>query len=301
MEIRPIRDESDIEHVVGVINRVDPDDPITAHEFVSWGQQKREREDLVAERDGEIVGAARAFLESQRPNPWLLIWVPPEQRRQGVGSALFGGASRWAGSKGHTAFETWIREGMPAGIAFANALGFEETGRERGLRLDLTAIEAPAVEAPAGIELLSWAERPELATGIYEVYGEAVMDIPGEEDAEVEPFEDWLRNDMQSSGDRADATFVALAGEEVVGYAKFHLSEAQPTRAYHDMTGVKRAWRGRGIARALKATQIRWAKENGYEELRTSNEERNAPIRKLNKRFGYEPAVGRIYLRGPLA
>jgi len=301
VETRAIRDESDIESVVGIANAVYPDDPITAHEFVSWGDQARERCDLVADDNGSIVGAARTFFESRRPNPWVHIWVPPAERRRGIGSALFGDASAWARSKGYAGFEAWIREDADESIAFASRLGFEETGRERGLSLDLTAIEAPVVQAPAGIELTTWAKRPEVAPGLHEVYAEAAVDIPGEEDEEVDPFEEWLRNDMQSAGDRAEGTFVALAGDEVVGYAKFHFSAAQPTTVYHDMTGVKRAWRGRGIASALKATQIRWAKENGYEELRTSNEERNAPIRKLNKRFGYRPAVGRIYLRGPLA
>jgi predicted GNAT superfamily acetyltransferase len=65
------------------------------------------------------------------------------------------------------------------------------------------------------------------------------------------------------------------------------------------MTAVKRAWRGRGIARALKATQINWALENGYTELHTSNEERNDPINRLNARLGYRPGVATIYLVGP--
>jgi mycothiol synthase len=301
METRPIRDESDIACVVGIMNAVYPEDPVTAHEFVAWGEQARERCDLAADDEGTIVGAARAFFESRRPNPWLHIWVPPAERRHGIGSALFADASSWARSKGYAGFEAWVREDADGSIAFASGLGFEETGRERGLTLDLTAIDAPVVHAPAGIELTTWAERPEVAPGLHEVYAEAAVDIPGEEDEQVEPFEDWLRHDMQSVSDRADGTFVALAGVEVVGYAKFHFSAAQPTTVYHDMTGVKRAWRGRGIASALKATQIRWAKENGYEQLRTSNEERNAPIRKLNERFGYRPAIGRIYLRGALA
>jgi len=301
VEIRPIRDKSDVESIVGIINAVYADDPITDHEFVSWGEQARERIDLVAERGGTIVGAARGYFESHRPNPWVHIWIPASERRRGVGSALFTEASGWARSSGHTAFEAWAREDAADSIAFATGLGFDEVGRERGLTLDLTRIEAPAVGVPAGIELVTWAERPELEHGLFEVYADSVRDVPGEEDAEVESFDEWLRNEMQSAGDRADGTFVALAGDEVVGYAKFHFSAAQPTRVHHDLTGVKRAWRGRGIATALKAMQIRWAKENGYEELRTSNEERNAPIRKLNKRFGYEPAVGRIYLRGPLA
>jgi hypothetical protein len=54
------------------------------------------------------------------------------------------------------------------------------------------------------------------------------------------------------------------------------------------------------VAGALKATQIGWAKEHGYEELRTANEERNEPIRRLNARLGYRPAPGQVFLEGPL-
>jgi len=64
---------------------------------------------------------------------------------------------------------------------------------------------------------------------------------------------------------------------------------------------VKRAWRGRGIAGALKRRQIAWAKENGFRRVVTNNEERNEPIRRLNERLGYEPALGRSLMRGPFA
>ncbi|HUB37946.1 MAG TPA: GNAT family N-acetyltransferase, partial [Streptosporangiaceae bacterium] len=87
-------------------------------------------------------------------------------------------------------------------------------------------------------------------------------------------------------------------GEEVVGFAK--LSLTAPAAAGNSMTAVKRAWRGRGVASALKATEINWALANGYTELHTSNEERNTPVNRLNARLGYRPGVGRIYLVGPL-
>ena len=160
-------------------------------------------------------------------------------------------------------------------------------------------IEPPAVEPPNGVEIVTWAERPELARGMYDVALEALPDIPGSEGDRVEPFADWLAHEMQGSGDRPEATFVALASDEIVGFAKFSLTEAQPTTAHHDLAGVKRAWRGRGVARALKATQIAWAKANGYDQLRTRNDERNAPIRHLNDRLGYRPSIGRVYLEGP--
>ena len=67
------------------------------------------------------------------------------------------------------------------------------------------------------------------------------------------------------------------------------------------MTGVKRAWRGRGIARALKCAEIAWAMRAGYRQLETSNEVRNEPIRRLNARLGYRTAPGRVMMQGPLA
>ena len=189
----------------------------------------------------------------------------------------------------------------PESLAFGEARGFVEERRELGVVLHLSEIDPPPVEPPDGVQIVTWAQRPELARGMYEVGCEALPDIPGAEEDAVEPFEDWLAHEMQGSGDRPDATFVAVAGDEVVGYAKFSFTAAQPTTAHHDLSGVKRAWRGRGIARALKAAQINWALANGYRELHTRNEQRNEPIRRLNAQFGYRPSVGRMYLVGPVA
>ena len=136
---------------------------------------------------------------------------------------------------------------------------------------------------------------------MYAVAREAYPDVPGEDEAEMASFEDWLSADMQGESDRPEATFVALADSEVVGYAKLALSSARPRVVMHDMTGVRRAWRGRGIAGALKRAEIAWAKTNGYTRLETFNEERNEPIRRLNERHGYQPEPGQIIVRGPIA
>jgi GNAT superfamily N-acetyltransferase len=136
---------------------------------------------------------------------------------------------------------------------------------------------------------------------MYEVAREAYPDVPGEDATDVAPYEEWLAMDLQGAGDRPEATFVAVVGDEVVAYAKLSLSLARPTVAMHDMTGVRRAWRGRGIANALKAAEIAWAVEHGYERLETQNEERNVPIRRLNERYGYVVEPGSVTVRGPIA
>jgi GNAT superfamily N-acetyltransferase len=258
--------------------------------------------DLLAREDGVVLGSGLAALFPGLPeSPRALVTVPPGRRGRGAGTALYSALSDWARERGLERFETIVADNDPDSLAFAERRGFVEERRERGVALDVTAIEPPPVEPPAGVEIVSWADRPELARGLFEISVEASPDVPGYEDEQHEPFEAWLEHDMQGPSDRPEATFVAVAGAEVVGYAKFSLSSTSTTSAYHDLTAVKRDWRGRGIARALKSAQIGWAKANGYEQLRTTNDERNTAMRRLNEQLGYRPTVGRIYLRGPLA
>jgi GNAT superfamily N-acetyltransferase len=301
-EVKACAGEADEQRSLDVYNAVWPHEAITMDEVRHFKAAMTAHVDFVAWIDRAPAGSGFAAIIPQRPDvPNVLLTVLQEERRQGVGTALYEAISDWVRGHGLDVLEAVVSDEDPESLAFAERRGFREDRREKGVSLKLTEIESPSVEPPEGIEIVSWADRPDLARGIYEVALEASPDVPGSEDEIMEPFEDWLVNDMQGSGDKPDATFLAVAGDEVVGYAKFSLTDAQPKTAHHDLTGVKRAWRGHGIARALKATQIRWAKEHGYEELQTRNDERNAPIRHLNREFGYRPATGRIYLRGPLA
>jgi hypothetical protein len=101
----------------------------------------------------------------------------------------------------------------------------------------------PEIDPPAGVEIVTWPERPELAPGLYAVACEAYPDVPGDEATPMDPYEQWLSNDMQGDSDRPDATFIALFDGEVGGYAKLSLSRSDPKVAYHDMTGVRRELR----------------------------------------------------------
>ncbi len=302
IEISPYADEADEQRGLDVYNAIWPEDRIGLEEARSYRAGQLDNVDLLARIDGVVSGAAIGSIQPQWPGfVAAFVSVLPEARHRGVGTALYEAISTWARDRGLDTIEAIVHDDDPESLGFAQRRGFVEHSHEKGVSLDLTRIEPPEIEPPEGVEITTWAERPELGRGMYEVVLEAAPDIPGGEDETIEPFEHWMEHDMQGPGDRPDATFVAIAGDEVIGFAKFSLSVAQATTAHHDLTGVKRAWRSRGVARALKATQISWAKANGYEELRTRNDERNAPIRHLNEEFGYRPAVGRIYLHGPLA
>ena len=302
LEVTPCVDERDEQLSLDVYNAVWPHAAVTMDEVRSFKQSVRAHHDVVARLDGVPVGSALTVLVPHRSDRVLtIVTVLASHRRRGIGGALYAELSAWTRERGLAEIEVPVLDNDPESLAYATRRGFVEERRELGVVLDVTGMEPPAVDPPEGIEVVSWAERPELAPGMYEVSLEAYPDVPGFEDDELEPYEDWLAHDMQGSGDLPEATFVAVAGDEVVGYAKFSLTQAQPRVAFHDMSGVKRAWRGRGVARALKTAQIRWAIANGFTELHTRNEERNEPIRRLNASLGYRPGIGRVYLVGPLA
>jgi GNAT superfamily N-acetyltransferase len=277
------------------------DEADTVDGYLDWKRQSRETVWLLASDDGQDVGAAIGIGGWHAPEGVARgeVRVAADVRGRGVGSALLARLSEWATGLGYSELMGPVKEVDDASLHWTERRGFAEVGRNSLLVLDLTAIAPPEIVAPDGITIVSWAERPDAAPGMYEVAREAYPDIPGEEDAEVEAFEQWLSMDMQGAGDRPEATFVALSDDEVVAYAKLSLSRARPTVAMHDITGVKRAWRGRGIAGALKAAEIAWAVENGYERLETQNEERNEPIRRLNQRHGYVVEPGSVTVRGP--
>ena len=301
IRVSPAAGEADEHRSLQIYNAVHPDDPVGPLDVREWRRQCRAAEVFLAEVDGELAGAAHVGVPSYADTPAGQAYVLTDHRGRGAGQALYATASRWASRQGATRLRTTIDEGDADSIAWAERRGFREVSRDRLVELDLSAHDAPPAEPPQGVEIVTWAQRPELARGLYEVAAEALPDIPGARHERVEPYEEWLSVHMQGEGDRPEGTFVALAGEEVVGYAKFSFGDARPDRLFHDLTAVRRAWRGRGIARALKHAQIAWAKQRGYRYLRTANEDRNEPIRRLNEQLGYRPIPGRIVFEVPIS
>ena len=296
-EIREIG-EQEIDAFVEVMDAVFPREDITAAGLVDWRRQAEGMAWFLT--DG---GAGFALVGWHTPPGHAIagVAVLPGRRGHGLGDELLRTAADWARAHGATQLEGGIPEDDEVSIAWAAARGFEEIGRNSRMVLDLTAIEAPDVTPLPGVQIVTWAELPELAEGLWEVAREASPDVPGEEDTDVGTFDEWLERDMRGAGDRPEAVFAAVEDGEVLGFAKLSFLTERTDRAYHDLTGVKRAHRGRGIAAALKATQIAWARAHGYESLQTSNEVRNAPIRHLNAKHGYVLEPGNVIVRRAIA
>jgi GNAT superfamily N-acetyltransferase len=275
-----------------IYNEVWPRRTATSDDVRAWERASLATADFLGAIDGEDAGSLAVGIATSVPDLCLMfITVLPAMRRRGLGGTFLETAWTWAREHGVRQLETAVESDDAESLDFALRRGFHEHSRELGLELDVTELEPPAVDPPAGIEIVLLADRPELATGAYEVGSEAIPDVPGSEDWTPPPFEQFAAAHL-----RGLAIFVAVADGEVVGYAKLH-EKADGRTATHGMTALKRAWRGRGIAKALKRAQIGWAKANGIERLAATNEERNAAMRRINESLGYQEAPGRVHLR----
>lgn len=288
--------DADLEAMIDVRRRVDPDvRPSVAGLRHNLATSEAGLAYLVARLGADPVACGYveawtdAFAEAQ-------LEVVPERRGRGIGSVLLAEESRHARRLGAHELQFEVREADSTSRAFLERRGYRRVGGEKAVSLDLARVD-PRVEPPPGVEIVSRAERPHLLEGMYEVSLEAEPDIPG--NVGMRTFTAWRAHEIDRPSRRPELTFLALAGDEVVGFAAV---DVFGPRAFHGLTAVKRAWRRRGIATALKHAEMRAAKRAGFDRLLTGSEERNLPMRRLNEKLGYRPdrAHSTVVMRGPL-
>jgi mycothiol synthase len=255
--------------------------------------------------DGEPVGVGSAGVPVGIEGSIVAtsLFVLREARHRGVGGQLYQQVAAHARSLGLSELLMFSFEDDPDTAGFAEHHGFSVVGRVCGLRLPLKGCPRPESPPPAGVLITTVAERPELAHGVWEVACEAFPQIPhgGRAPMQAGSYEQFAAAHLSGPRYIPDATFVAVAGGEAVGYAQLEWMSRATRIADHAMIAVRNDWRGRGIAQALKAAQIAWALDTGLHELRAGNDERNSPARAVNAHFPYVPLPDFLRLRGPAA
>lgn len=302
--IRELGSDDDFTAWLDVHNRTSPCRPEGPRSLRHLWSVAPEWQAVVAWRDDRAVGVAHVEVELWSPesrHAEATILVPRDERRAGVGTALYGAVSRWAIEHGREGLDIWLDEADPDAVSFWAHRGFEEVGRERVSHLDLRGEPPATIEPPTGVTLVTLADRDDLEAGMYRVAVEGIADIPAVDRYDVGDFARWRHAELGRPGLDRGCSVVALADEDVVGYALLVRFESLPGVAEHEMTAVARSWRGRGLAGAMKSRQTSLARAAGLRLLEASNEARNAAMLAVNDRLGYRPQTAYLQLRGPFA
>ncbi|XLE02310.1 GNAT family N-acetyltransferase [Streptomyces sp. 184] len=295
MLVRDFRPE-DADAVAGVQRAAVPFFVTTA-ESVIWKvasapPQKRLRQ-LVAEVDGQIVGEAEAYVPYDSSIPGQGITHPhvhPAHTGRGAGTALVAAAEAHLVAQGATTAYTWAYD-TERDLGFAERRGYRRGRSGQILHLDLRAPLPPRPEpaAGAGVELRPFTDFAADPRPLYEADAEAAADEPSDTPADAMTYESWLDHTWREPLLDHELTIVALVAGEV---AAFSLAETDGRERYlSGMTGTRRAFRGRGLAKLAKHESLRRARAAGYTDAYTGNDSDNAPMLAVNRWLGYLPSA----------
>jgi GNAT superfamily N-acetyltransferase len=277
IELRACASDADYEAWLSVRRAVLPDDRTSSLEemcrYVKPGDLH-----LLAYLDAELAGSGlvnRSDIGGAHVAPRVL----PTKRGNGVGAALLARLAEYAVERGFTRAGCHVAGEDTRSVAFARRFGFEEHRRDVQQVLVVQGARAP--RTIDGIDFVSIAERPELLREAWPVAQQGYEDMPiAGIDIQIEA---WLAEEATLP----EGSFAALAGGEVVGYAGLMRWWDDDAKAEHGLTVVRRDWRGRGVAAALKEREIAWAAANGVRELVTWTQTGNENMQAVNEKLGY--------------
>lgn len=239
-------------------------------------------------RDGDLpVGAALTVVADAYATAW--ISVVPTHRKQGIGSLLWRDVNTWAIATGASAIETRVEATDASSVSFARARGFTVAREEPRLVFDLAAPSRSFAEP--WLRLVSLGEDPGLIHGVYGVYGHT------EARAHAIARDAWQGQILAAEAAGIQRTTVALCDGAVVGYAVLALLPTRPDVASHNGTFVHPDFKRLGVARALKAEQIAWARAAGFTRLEASSDPGNVAKMRLYARLGYRKTPGWYVMR----
>jgi GNAT superfamily N-acetyltransferase len=284
----------DVAGAAAVRQRAWPESIVTEEGMRHWlaGVPPRAEQALLAWEDGgEILGWAHAARAWWHPDPdagFLSVTVDPSRRREGIGSALAEAAD---GHLARLAVRTTRGRSLdePAARALASSRGFTEVARMTVSGVDPRTVAPRPV--PAGVELLPLADLDD-PEPVYELDLELSRDIPNEEYDAIE-LEEWKAEFWKGPLIDEDASLVALVDGELAGLTMIRVDRPSG-RAQNNLCGVRRPYRGRGLALLLKSHSLRRAAGLGATIALTDNDETNAPMLAVNARLGYRPYARRL-------
>jgi len=264
---------------------------------------------FIATHGGEIMGnMILAVRRAGTPGcedyaPFLDVYggVLKQQRRRGVGRALFAHLHDFMGASGKSLAS--IKVVLPDGHGFVRASGAR--ARLHSVESHLALDDVPWTQMPAwrgqvDIEdpSLRWevhAPRvplPRLAQ-LMAPFGRLINQQPlGELEMppiryELAAFESWYRELDTRGGEHY--LIVLTAGDEVAAVCDANWDARVPERVHQSFTAVAAPWRGKGLAKAVKAAMLLLVRDRqpGVTTFTTYNAQSNAPMLSINQQLGF--------------
>jgi GNAT superfamily N-acetyltransferase len=256
----------------------------------------------VVERDGRAIAYVETFQNQFAYHPQKYtcnILVDPAHDAADIRPAVLDHVLARLQDEDVIAIKSGMLDDKPEAMAFFAAYGFKRVAEEKLSKLDVTRFDAQryaptlARVRDGGIKIVSLrtlqAEDAQWQQKLYDLDVTVNRDIPSTGEKHYPDFAGWVKMRLEGPTFDPDAWFIALDGERYVGQSQGSINrEGEPVQFNTGVTTVRRAYRRRGIATALKVRVIRYAQEEGVEEIFTTNDSLN-PMYQLNLKLGFQP------------
>jgi len=262
----------------------------------------------VADAGGMLVGCAQLFHIPWLREPgyyWAAIRVHPAHQRHGIGGRL--AAYLLDELRRVCAAAVWVEvhESMPALAARAEELGFREAYRSWPFVLEVRDFDharfAQVGEriAQRGIAITTLDQERARGAGwlsrLYDLHVTLTREIPLPWPPDPDPGVAWFeRYAIHLPTSMPEAFFIAKDGERYVGESFLHRVEQAPGDLSQRATGIRGAYRGSGLAVALKLATIAYARQHGFERIWTGVESHNPGMLAINAKLGFAQQPGLI-------
>ena len=303
--IRPFT-ENDYDAALAVEMAVWPDYPGTVEEWRfrdAHRDPKCQRERFVAEtmtdNQKSVIGYASydQHVDMYHPRKFHLnVSVLPEWQGAGIGQRLYDQVVSSVQSLDPLLLRVMTREDKTRSVRFLTERKFVEEMRDWESRLEMAAFD-PTVFANAeaqvtdqNITVATLAEvklrYPDWAQKLFDLDWTITLDMPAPDTLTSPTFEHWEKNTLGSPNLLPDAWFIALDGDNFVGESTLW-KESDSVNLNVGATGVRREYRRRGIALALKLRACAFAKSYGCKQIRTWNAQTNRAMLSINESLGF--------------
>jgi RimJ/RimL family protein N-acetyltransferase len=145
-----------------------------------------------------------------------------------------------------------------------------------------------------GIRLAAFADVDQSEENIrklYDINGVAALDDPASDGAYIN-YENYKKVIFGASWFQPEGQMIALDGDKFVGLSAISYN-AEDQTGYAMIAGVDAAYRNRKIMQALTLRAINYARAKGATRVVTNVETVNAPMRAINRKFGFVEEPGK--------
>ena len=260
----------------------------------------------LAKVDGRLLGYASVGWRDIPENRHLVgasVGVHPQARREGLGRRLLAEAGAITEEQGRTVMISEVSSQVPAGAAFAQAIGAEQALEEHDNRLALADVDRGLLERwmqsdPAGYSVLvvDGVTPPELlaeAASVFNVMNDAPRgSLNLEDDQETaESVQGWEKAVAEAG--HVQWTVYARHDESgrFAGFTRVSHHPSMPRVVDQWGTAVRPEDRGHGLGRLMKATMLdRILRElPEARTVRTTNALVNQWMLAINRELGFRP------------